>query len=223
MNTKHLFAYALTGIGIIGIGIIGLASTSTGSPTGLALDEMPAPPAATQPVVTSSTTTTAPADILVGVVESKPTRGTAVQVAETVYVAPTTTLRAWTGPRPAHYGAGTECSPEEADMVARAMWAAGANDDSVLWMLATISRESTCDPAAHNGNRGTGDDSYGLCQLNTLAGFFKPGQILAEFDRFRFANDFFYNAQACAELWTVCGRGPWNYGNYYCRTPDELR
>lgn len=130
---------------------------------------------------------------------------------------------AWVGDIPNHYGEGSGCTREEASIIALAMWAEGANDDSVEWMLGTISRESHCDSSAYNGNRNTGDDSYGLCQLNTLAGFFKSGQILDSYDYNDFAVDFQLNAQACARLWAVCGKGPWNYGNYYCSTPEELR
>lgn len=215
MKPTHLFTFALTSIVIVAA-----AAAGSPAPTGLALTEIPAPPAETTPA--TSTTTPEQFPDLTATVSATPTRGTAVQVADTVYVAPTTTLPEWDGPLPAYYGPGTECTQEEAGMVARAMWNAGANDDTVLWMLKTMSRESGCDPAAHNGNRNTGDDSWGLCQLNVLAGFFKPGNILGDFDRYRFATDFYYNAQACARLWTECGRGPWNYGNYYCRTPDEL-
>lgn len=153
------------------------------------------------------------------VVQSTPVRGTQVQVMGTL--PPPTTLPGWDGPLPAYYGGDTACTRDEASTVARAMWARGASNDTVEWMLKTISRESTCDSAAYNGNRNTGDNSYGLCQINTLAGFFKTGQILADFDYTRFASDFSYNAEACAKLWSVCGRGPWNYGNYYCEEPKE--
>jgi len=130
---------------------------------------------------------------------------------------------AWGGNIPNHYGEGSGCTREQASIIAIAMWAEGANDDSVEWMLGTISRESHCNSSAYNGNRNTGDNSYGLCQLNTLAGFFRTGQILDGYDYNAFAEDFQLNAQACARLWAVCGKGPWNYGNYYCSTPSELR
>lgn len=37
-------------------------------------------------------------------------------------------------------------------------------------LVAIASRESGFSPTAHNGNRGTGDDSYGLFQINLLGG-----------------------------------------------------
>ena len=104
------------------------------------------------------------------------------------------------------------------------MWAVGANDTSVLWMLETISRESLCDPAAHNDNiSGSGDDSWGLCQQNTLAGWWSTGGLLADYDRFSFATDFDLNARSCAAMWAECGRRPWIRGDYGCSLPEELR
>lgn len=169
------------------------------------------------PVTTTTTTsTTVP---LVAESQALATRGEQVEVVTTTTTAPL----AWQGALPEHYGPGTGCNREQASTIAIVMWGAGASDDSVEWMLKTISRESKCDSAAYNGNRSTGDNSYGLCQINALAGWFKPGHLLESFDPDRFATDFTYNARACALLWSKCGRGPWNYGNYYCSTPSELR
>ena len=158
-------------------------------------------------------------------VEAATVSASAVRGAQQFEVVTTTTtpLPVWMGGLPAYYGAGSECTRDEASRVARAMWAEGANDWTVDWMLTIISRESTCDPAAHNDTVATGDDSWGLCQLNARAGFFESDGILAEFDRYRFAVDFDHSAQACARLWAVCGRGPWIRGDYGCRVPEELR
>jgi hypothetical protein len=131
--------------------------------------------------------------------------------------------REWTGSIPEVYGEGSGCTPEEASIIARAMWDRGASDDSVQFMLRVVSRESLCSPDAHNGNRSTGDDSWGLCQQNNLSGWFNEGKLLEDYDRFAFAGDFKMNAEACALMWSECGKGPWNYGNYYCSTPKELR
>jgi len=133
----------------------------------------------------------------------------------------TTTIPPWTGPIAAHYGPGSACTPEQATIVAHHYWWFGASDATVEWALGMISRESTCDSAAHNGNRASGDDSWGICQINALAGWFNDGQLLGDVDRTRFATDFEYNVHACARLWSACGRGPWNYGDYYCRPPTS--
>ena len=127
--------------------------------------------------------------------------------------------RKWTGAIPSYYGSTTGCSQANATLIAHAMWDAGANDSQVYRMLSIVSRESGCDSSAYNGNRRTGDDSWGFCQLNSLAGFFRSGSILEDYNRWSFAGDPRHNAQACAKLYSVCGFGPWNYGNYYCRKP----
>ena len=140
----------------------------------------------------------------------------------TIPAAPEDT-RVWTGSIPEIYGEGSGCTQEEANIIARAMWDQGATDDSVKKMLRIVSRESLCDPSAHNGNTRTRDDSWGLCQQNNLSGWFDEGKLLENYDRFAFADNFAYNAESCALMWSVCSVGPWNYGNYYCSTPRELR
>lgn len=128
-------------------------------------------------------------------------------------------LPTWNGSRPAYYGGNTGCSQQNADLIARAMWNVGADNWEVEQMLYIASRESACDSAAYNGNRNTGDDSWGFCQLNVLAGFFKPGQILAAYNPYIFANNPQHNAEACARLYQQCGFGPWTKGDYGCRKP----
>lgn len=130
-------------------------------------------------------------------------------------------LRMWEGKIGEAYGEGTGCSVEEASIIAREFWAVGAFDDDVEWALMMISRESLCRSYAHNGDRSTGDDSWGLCQQNRLSGWFNEGKLLEHYDRYEFADNFELNAESCALMWSVCGRGPWNYGNYYCSTPKK--
>jgi len=141
------------------------------------------------------------------------------------YLSTTSTvpLPEWTDTVPEVYGEGSGCTQEEASIIARALWDRGASDDSVKKMLRIISRESGCDSSAHNGNTRTRDDSWGLCQQNNLSGWFNEGKLLENYDRFAFGDDFAYNAESCAVMWAECGVGPWNYGNYYCSTPRELR
>jgi len=125
----------------------------------------------------------------------------------------------WQGSRPAYYGGNSGCSQHMADIIARAMWAQGANNDEVSYMLAIVSRESGCNSSAFNGNSATGDQSYGLCQINALAGFFKSGQILSGYSPGAFAENPKHNAEACAALWARCGFHPWQKGNYGCHRP----
>lgn len=142
-------------------------------------------------------------------------------------IVPTTTttipLPEWTGRIPEEYGPGSGCTQEKANIIARAMWDRGALDSSVEWMLYVVSRESLCNSDAHNGDRSTGDDSWGLCQQNNLSGWFNEGKLLENYDRFAFADDFALNAESCAVMWEECGKGPWTRGDYGCRTPKELR
>lgn len=168
--------------------------------------------------VSTTTTSAAPA---VATVEARVVRGSAFQVLSTTTIAEP--LPEWDGLIPAVYGEGSGCTRQQATIVAWHVWMAGGSDLTVEWMLQMMSRESTCDPAAHNGNRSTGDDSYGLCQINRLAGWFDDGQLLEDVNPLWFANDFDYNVAACVKLWRECGKGPWNYGSYYCSTPEELR
>lgn len=134
---------------------------------------------------------------------------------------PTTTAPpapGWNGRIPS-YRPGGACEKWKADSVARSMWNVGASNAAVERMLLIVSRESNCNSAAHNGNRGTGDDSWGICQLNALAGFFSSNGILGSFNRFAFASNFAHNADACAALYARCGFGPWIKGDYGCRRP----
>jgi hypothetical protein len=127
--------------------------------------------------------------------------------------------REWTGSIPSYYGSTTGCTQANATLVAHAMWDVGANDQQVYRMLNIVSRESNCHSSAYNGNRRTGDDSWGFCQLNSLAGFFRPGGILEDYNRWSFADDPRHNARACAALYARCGFGPWIKGDYGCRRP----
>ena len=165
-----------------------------------------------------------------------------ITVSTTTTTAPTTTIRTvtvvekaervsrpheyfevsipvWTGNIPEHYGPGSGCNSTQATIVANVMWQAGASDDSVEWMLGIISRESLCQSAAFNDTPATGDLSYGLCQINARSGWYNGA--LSHYNPEDFAGNFALNAQACTDLWVLCGQGPWNYGGYYCE-PEEL-
>ena len=131
---------------------------------------------------------------------------------------PTTVVAAWTGNIPVYPG-GRGCTQANANLIANAMWDVGANDSQVQKMLLIVSRESGCDSAAYNGNRKSGDDSWGFAQQNALAGFFRPGGILEDYNRYAFASDPALNARAVAAMYAVCGFHPWNKPNYGCRRP----
>lgn len=69
-------------------------------------------------------------------------------------------------------------------------------------LVAIAGRESSYDPTAHNGNRATGDDSYGLFQINLLGGQhsqWTPDQL----------STYEGSVQAGAELVKQSGLQPW--------------
>lgn len=80
---------------------------------------------------------------------------------------------------------------------------AGFVGDRLREAWAIAKRESGGRPGAHNGNRATGDDSYGLFQINMLGSL--EGERLAKFKRFGVTRkedllDAWKNAQAAAYM-----------------------
>ncbi len=219
------------GAAIVSLFIVGAVTAgNTETPTIAIVDDTPTsstasdttttiPPVATTPE-TVDRTPPVTRDLVVS--DATPaTRGTAAQVTDTLPPPPSSTLPPWTGRRPAYYGAGSECSPVEATIVADRFRTVGASYSTIEWMLGVMSRESNCTHTARNNTAATGDDSFGLCQLNARSGHFGPDGILAGWDRWRILESFEYSVEACAAMWERCGRGPWNYGNYYCTRPTS--
>ncbi|MDR7193447.1 peptidoglycan-binding protein [Luteimonas terrae] len=60
--------------------------------------------------------------------------------------------------------------PLDRTQLAQLFHEAGFRGENLVSMVAISMRESTGDPAAFNGNRATGDQSYGLTQINMLDG-----------------------------------------------------
>jgi cell wall-associated NlpC family hydrolase len=56
------------------------------------------------------------------------------------------------------------------NQIAQAAYQAGFRGQALVWMTAIAMRESSGNPAAYNGNVHTGDNSWGLWQINTLGG-----------------------------------------------------
>lgn len=71
--------------------------------------------------------------------------------------------------------AGGALSGEE---VARILYNAGFRGQDLIEMVAITRRESGWNPRAYNGNLSTGDQSYGLAQINTLNG---PGGRMGDY------------------------------------------
>lgn len=60
--------------------------------------------------------------------------------------------------------------PLDRTQLAQLFHEAGFRGENLVSMVAIAMRESSGDPAAFNGNRATGDQSYGLTQINMLGG-----------------------------------------------------
>ncbi len=58
--------------------------------------------------------------------------------------------------------------PLTGEQIAKMAYAAGFRGDNLITILGIAKRESNWDPAAHNTNANTGDNSYGLTQINML-------------------------------------------------------
>src|SRR5690606_629367 len=73
------------------------------------------------------------------------------------------------GPPSAAAGAaGVPLSGSGAELAAQAAYNAGLRGEDLVTAVAIAGRESGYNPSAHNPNRSTGDDSYGLWQINML-------------------------------------------------------
>jgi len=83
------------------------------------------------------------------------------------------------------------------------------------WMAAVAWRESRCQSHAHNDNRGTGDDSYGLFQINTLGYLWREVQerclVSQRADLLNVAT----NIACAAALYQKYGYAPWDSGHYF--------
>lgn len=182
--------------------------------------EATTPPSTASTPVPASTSNRPPAGVdgPVASVTSQPTitRGTAVQLTPTLPPPP----MPWLAAIP-EYGNRGACTADEATVITSRFAARGASPDSQSWALWIASRETGCDTSQHNVNQRTRDDSYGWCQLNARAGHFGPNGVLAGWDRNRLLTDLAYASDACAQMWAVCGRGPWQ-PPYSCSPPEEL-
>jgi hypothetical protein len=93
---------------------------------------------------------------------------------------------------------------------------AGVPEDKIALMVNVAKRESGLRPGAHNPNRSTGDNSYGLWQINMIN---EPGYRLGEERLRQFADigvtapedlkDPWKNTQAMARILKSSGTGAW--------------
>ncbi len=83
------------------------------------------------------------------------------------------------------------------------------------WMVAVAYRESRCLPGAYNGDRSTGDDSYGLFQINTLGSLWREVQQRCKLGDRRDLFDPERNISCAARLYKAYGYQPWDRGTYF--------
>lgn len=153
-------------------------------------DEIFLPPSAHLTVVT--TTTTAPLPPVVTPVITQPAP---------VVTQPATTTPSSDGRR-THPGCWWEPT------IRSAFASAGASVNTQDFFVFVAWRESRCEQTAHNGNRSTGDNSYGLFQINLLPNALGPLMSSWGYDAGNLLNGF-TNVQAAVRLWQYCGQGPW--------------
>ena len=121
-----------------------------------------------------------------------------------------------------YYAGRGACSVDQAIVIAQAFAARGASVLTQWAMVYIASRESGCNyQAIHIGKT---DDSHGTHQLNRKGnGPLSKKGILGrlgwtpELVRASLQS----SAQAAADLWAVCGLGPWRAGDYSCRRPTS--
>ncbi len=83
------------------------------------------------------------------------------------------------------------------------------------WMSAVAHRESRCQTQVHNGDRSTGDDSYGLFQINTLGDLWQEVRTRCAVERRQDLLDAETNIACAASLYQAYGYRPWDRGRYF--------
>lgn len=106
---------------------------------------------------------------------------------------------------------------------------AGVPEDKIPVMVNIAKRESSLQPGAYNGNRKTGDDSYGLWQINMID---EPGYQLGQERLRQFADigvrskedlkDPWKNAQAAARILKSTGLGAWSTSAAAAKDPSPV-
>lgn len=97
------------------------------------------------------------------------------------------------------------------EQVAKYAYDAGFRGQSLINMVAIAKRESGWDPMAHNTNAGTGDNSYGLWQINMLGSLGPARRMLLGLS----SNDQLFSPAVNARAaWIISGMGtnftPWS-------------
>lgn len=121
-----------------------------------------------------------------------------------------------------YYRGRTACTVAQAGVIAAEFAARGASLDTQRWAIYVASREAGCDHTAVNIGRT--DNSHGTHQLNAKGnGPLSPAGVLGQlgWTPAKVTASLQSSARAAADLWAICGKGPWVKGDYGCRRPTS--
>lgn len=99
--------------------------------------------------------------------------------------------------------------PMSAQQIAQVAYNAGFRGKDLVSMVAIAMRESHGNPSAFNGNKGTGDQSYGLWQINMLGDMGKQRATALGITDYNALLDPAMNAKAAFQLYQATGLRPW--------------
>lgn len=115
------------------------------------------------------------------------------------------------GVEPAGKGSTKRYAPRYCDWMIPIM----ERHDLPLWMTAVAHRESRCQAGVHNGDRSTGDDSYGLFQINTLGDLWDEVQGRCGVQAKKSLLEPETNIKCASALYRAYGYKPWDSGKYF--------
>lgn len=98
--------------------------------------------------------------------------------------------------------------------VAGYAYGAGFRGADLVTAVAVAQAESGCDPLAHNGNVSTGDNSFGLWQINFLGHLLAPRLRLFHIASPNAAYDPAINARCAYTLYRLAGNGFHDWSTY---------
>lgn len=121
-----------------------------------------------------------------------------------------------------YYSGRPSCDVEQAAIIAHTFANRGASVETQWWSVYVASREGGCDYTTTFVNATTGDDSHCFFQLNARRGGpLSASGVLGQMGWTvqSVSASFVACAQAGADLWSICGKGPWIRGDYSCKEP----
>ena len=123
-----------------------------------------------------------------------------------------------------YYSGRPSCAPAQAHVIAVAFAVKGASLDTQRWAVYVAGREGGCNYLTVYINAASGDDSHCTFQLNARGnGPLSPSGVVGKlgWTRDTVKASLAACATAAADLWAVCGKGPWIKGDYGCKEPTS--